>query len=64
MNNCSNTGTILDFSARTYMGHECIRTYASNDEKYYANIDVYGVMYSMDGKRLLAASQQLNHYET
>ena len=63
MNNCSNTGTILDFSARTYMGHECIRTYASNDEKYYANIDVYGVMYSMDGKRLLAASQQLKHYE-
>ena len=46
MNRYNETGTIINFSARTYMNHKCICTYASDDEKVHAIIDDYGVMYS------------------
>ena len=32
MNRYNETGTIINFSARTYMNHKCICTYASDDE--------------------------------
>ena len=63
MNRYNETGTIINFSARTYMNHKCICTYASDDEKFHAIIDDYGVMYSPDGKRLLDTVRQLKHYE-
>lgn len=63
MNRYNETGTIINFSARTYMNHKCICTYASDDEKLHAIIDDYGVMYSPDGKRLLDTVRQLKHYE-
>ena len=59
MNRYNETGTIINFSARTYMNHKCICTYASDDEKFHAIIDDYGVMYSPDGKRLLDTVRQL-----
>ena len=36
MNRYNETGTIINFSARTYMNHKCICTYASDDEKFHA----------------------------
>ena len=38
MNRYNETGTIINFSARTYMNHKCICTYASDDEKFHAII--------------------------